>query len=84
MQQAGGWLFDQVMAGWDVTVITVDSSDPRPLRILGVRAGVLDAVLALAAADVAQEPAADPEVFRRGEIRRTGSHRSRLRDLDRR
>ena len=46
MQQAGGWLFDQVMAGWDVTVITVDSSDPRPLRILGVRARVLDAVLA--------------------------------------
>jgi hypothetical protein len=42
VQYAGGWLFDQVMAGWDVTVITVDTSDPRPLHILGVRACDLD------------------------------------------
>jgi hypothetical protein len=46
VQHAGGWLFDQVMAGWDVTVITVDSGDPRPLDILGVRTCVLDAALA--------------------------------------
>jgi hypothetical protein len=38
VQYAGGWLFDQVMAGWDVTVITVEDDDPRPLDILGVRA----------------------------------------------
>jgi hypothetical protein len=43
---AGGWLFDQVMAGWDVTVVTDDDGDPRPLDILGVRARNLDAVLA--------------------------------------
>ncbi|WP_194290968.1 hypothetical protein [Nocardia aurantia] len=34
---AGGWLFDRVMAGWDVTVLAPDLSDPRPLRILGAR-----------------------------------------------
>lgn len=32
---AGGWLFDQVMAGWDVTVVTADACDERALRILG-------------------------------------------------
>src|SRR5262249_54125336 len=34
---AGGWLFDQALAGWDVTVITADNADPMPLRILGAR-----------------------------------------------
>jgi hypothetical protein len=43
---AGGWLFDQVMAGWDVTVLTADHTDPRPLRILGTRAADLETVLA--------------------------------------
>jgi hypothetical protein len=46
VQFAGGWLFDQVMAGWDVTVITADWADPRPLRILGVRSRDLDTLLA--------------------------------------
>jgi hypothetical protein len=46
VQFAGGWLFDQVMAGWDVTVITAEQGDPRPLRILGVRARDLDTLLA--------------------------------------
>jgi hypothetical protein len=44
---AGGWLFDQVLAGWDVTVITADAGDPRPLRILGVRHRRLDVMLAM-------------------------------------
>jgi hypothetical protein len=47
VQCAGGWLFDQVMAGWDVTVVTADMGDPRPLHILGVRARDLDAVFAM-------------------------------------
>jgi hypothetical protein len=46
VQCAGGWLFDQVMAGWDVTVVTADQADPRPLHILGVRARDLDSVFA--------------------------------------
>lgn len=39
---AGGWLFDQVMAGWEVHVITADDPDHRALRILGVRGHHLD------------------------------------------
>lgn len=34
---AGGWLFDRVMAGWDVQVTLTRDCDLRPLRILGVR-----------------------------------------------
>lgn len=37
VRRAGGWLFDQVMAGWDVTVVTADECDSRALRILGAR-----------------------------------------------
>lgn len=46
VQFAGGWLFDQVMAGWDVTVLSTDDADPRPLAILGVRVVDLETVLA--------------------------------------
>ena len=42
---AGGWLFDQALAGWDVTVITAERADCRPLRILGVRDHTLESVL---------------------------------------
>ena len=35
---AGGWLFDRVMAGWDVTVIVANRDDDRPLKILGATA----------------------------------------------
>lgn len=34
------------MSGWDVTVITADRGDPRPLRILGVRFCDLETLLA--------------------------------------
>ena len=46
VRSAGGWLFDQVMAGWDVTVITAEAGDRRALDILGVRARDLDSVFA--------------------------------------
>jgi hypothetical protein len=46
VQYAGGWLFDQAMAGWDVTVVTAEDGDPRPLDILGVRARNFDVVFA--------------------------------------
>jgi hypothetical protein len=42
VRSAGGWLFDQVIAGWDGTVLTTDHGDPRPLRILGAGAGDLE------------------------------------------
>jgi hypothetical protein len=34
---AGGWLYDRVMAGWEVTVLLPGNDDTRSLRILGVR-----------------------------------------------
>jgi hypothetical protein len=43
---AGGWLFDQVMAGWDVTVLTAEDADARPAQILGARVADLETVLA--------------------------------------
>jgi hypothetical protein len=39
---AGGWLFDQVISGWDGTVLTTDHADPRPVRILGAGAEDLE------------------------------------------
>lgn len=45
---AGGWLFDRVMAGWDVTVFVADNADTRPLRILGTQTlGLDDAFVSL-------------------------------------
>ncbi|WAC91348.1 hypothetical protein [Mycobacterium sp. Aquia_213] len=36
VHSAGGWLYDRVTAGWEVTVLLPGSCDTRPLRILGV------------------------------------------------
>lgn len=38
VQSTGGWLYDRVMAGWEVTVLLPHGCDTRALRILGVRA----------------------------------------------
>lgn len=35
---AGGWLYDRVMAGWEVTALLPHGCDTRALRILGVQA----------------------------------------------
>ena len=43
---AGGWVFDRVMAGWDVTVLVGGDEDVRPIHILG--ADTLDVETALA------------------------------------
>lgn len=39
----GGWLYDRVRAGWDVTVMLPQHCDSRPLQILGMQAADLDA-----------------------------------------
>lgn len=36
VENAGGWLFDRRMAGWDVTVLVPAEQNLHPLRILGV------------------------------------------------
>jgi hypothetical protein len=38
----GGWLYDRVRAGWDVTVLLPQPCDIRPLQILGMQAADLD------------------------------------------
>jgi hypothetical protein len=42
---AGGWIYDRVMAGWDVTVLVGGDEDVRPLQILGTRTLELESVL---------------------------------------
>jgi hypothetical protein len=44
---AGGWMYDRVMAGWDVTVLVGDHPDERPLHILGAQTADLESALAL-------------------------------------
>jgi hypothetical protein len=36
VRNAGGWLYDRAMAGWDVSVLFSRECDPAPLRILGL------------------------------------------------
>jgi hypothetical protein len=42
---AGGWVYDRVMAGWDVTVLVGSDEDVRPLEILGANVRDLESVL---------------------------------------
>jgi hypothetical protein len=44
---AGGWMFDRVMAGWDVTVLVAGDEDVRPIHILGADTLDLEAALAM-------------------------------------
>jgi uncharacterized protein YeaC (DUF1315 family) len=37
VRATGGWLYDRVAAGWEVTVVLPQHRDTRPLQILGVR-----------------------------------------------
>ena len=46
VQNAGGWLFDRAVAGWDVTVMVPRAEDTRPLQILGAEMLDLESVLA--------------------------------------
>ncbi len=45
VKYAGGWIYDRVMAGWDVTVLVGDHDDVRPLQILGAEVLDLGSVL---------------------------------------
>jgi len=42
---AGGWMFDRVMAGWDVRVLLTDDDDDRALQILGAATADLESAL---------------------------------------
>ncbi|WP_020104730.1 hypothetical protein [Nocardia sp. 348MFTsu5.1] len=56
VQHAGGFVYDRVMAGWDVTVILTDNCDTRPVKILG--ADVADLEKALATGGLGRHPQA--------------------------
>ncbi|MGB8389590.1 hypothetical protein [Mycobacterium sp.] len=58
VQSAGGWLYDRVMAGWEVTVLLAGSSDTRPLRILGARGVELESVMGSTSQSLAVSAAA--------------------------
>ncbi|MEV0362327.1 hypothetical protein [Nocardia fusca] len=62
---AGGWLFDRVMSGWDVTVLSEDVADPLPARILGAFVVPWDSVPASADGPDPQALAiiGNPQVF---------------------
>lgn len=45
---AGGLIFDQAMAGWEVTVAVAVTDDDRPLKILGAKAVDLTATMTTA------------------------------------
>jgi hypothetical protein len=45
VDSAGGWLFDRVMAGWDVRVAVAEPGDLAALQILGVQTVGLAAVV---------------------------------------
>ncbi|MFI5720410.1 hypothetical protein [Nocardia sp. NPDC051750] len=46
VQYAGGFIFDRMMAGWEVVAVLTEHDDVRPLEILG--ATVLDLTTAMA------------------------------------
>jgi hypothetical protein len=48
VKSAGGWMYDRVVAGWDVTAIITGEQDSRPLRILGAQQDNLESVLSSA------------------------------------
>jgi hypothetical protein len=82
-QAAGGWLYDRVMAGWEVTALLPDGCDTRPLQILGVRTSNLDMELAsgfAATGPMSQSLAVSAEAFSaddrvRERVRRALDHR---------
>jgi hypothetical protein len=59
VQSAGGWLYDRVTAGWEVTVLLPHSCDSRPLRILGVQPLDLESAMG----STSQSLAVSAEVF---------------------
>jgi hypothetical protein len=46
VQHAGGWIFDRVMAGWDVNVLLTQPGDTRPLTILGAQTADFESMIA--------------------------------------
>ncbi|MDT5226113.1 MAG: hypothetical protein QOG19_3520 [Mycobacterium sp.] len=62
VQTTGGWLFDRVMAGWEVNVLLPHGCPARPLRVLGVQVLHLESELR-GAGPMSQSLAVSVEAF---------------------
>ncbi|MFI6310308.1 hypothetical protein ACIBEK_09355 [Nocardia fusca] len=61
---AGGWLFDRVMAGWEVVVLVDEREDRRPLDILGAHVVDLEsALVSRTRVPLPQAIAVDPQLY---------------------
>lgn len=87
----GGWLYDRVMAGWDVRVTLIRAGDVRPLRILGVKTGPRESdspvPIAMAASSLALAETPDlcgdiAAALRRGQAEVTVWGAARVADLE--
>ncbi|MCX4095474.1 hypothetical protein [Nocardia sp. alder85J] len=63
VRHAGGWLFDQVMAGWMVYALVAERGNGRPLRILGTFAAGLHRLDAALDAPGPQAVAVDAALY---------------------
>lgn len=63
----GGWLFDQAMAGWRVSVAAGAGDDERALRILGLKAIGLEGLWRSAEPDSVTMTAISSDVFESGD-----------------
>nr|WP_245604961.1 hypothetical protein [Mycobacterium genavense] len=63
VHSAGGWLYDRVMAGWEVTVLLPSRCDTRPLRIVGVAVDTVSDLVPTAMGSTSQTLAVSAEAF---------------------
>lgn len=75
VRNVGGWLYDQVLAGWEVTVLAREHQDIRPLEILGARVIDLDSVLGTEHGMVPEALVASAELYSSDERIRAGLDR---------
>lgn len=69
----GGWLYDQVAAGWEVVVVVPENSDLRPLEILGATTAVgLESAMNVAHGPIPDAVAVAADLFDTDERIRAG------------
>jgi hypothetical protein len=75
VRHVGGWLYDQALAGWEVTVLTREHQDIRPLEILGARVVDLDSAVSTENGLVPEALVASAELYSTDERIRVGLDR---------
>ncbi|WP_330150123.1 hypothetical protein [Rhodococcus chondri] len=72
VKYTGGWLYDQVMAGWEVVVLVPGDEDVRPLDILGATTLDLESALSSPYGPVPQTVVVSAEIYERDTRIRAG------------